>query len=140
MNTKEWLMRAWRIDKKITALIIARDETRNRCLSVTVPLDGERVQSSADHNAKQIQLASLEQEIDKRVDELCAMKLKILAAINEVSDSTLRTLLIERYISFKTWEQIAVDMGYSYVHIVHNLHPMALISFFRKLKLVGKID
>jgi len=80
---------------------------------VTVPLDGERVQSSADHNVKLVQLASLEQEIDKRVDELCAMKLKILAAINEVSDSTLRTLLIERYISFKTWEQIAVDMGYS---------------------------
>jgi len=126
VTTKEWLMRAWRIDKEITALIIARDETRNRCLSVTVPPDGDRVQCSADHDANLVQLASLEQEIDKRVDELCAIKLEILTAVSEVSDSTLRTLLIERYISFKTWEQIAVDMSYSYVHIVHNLHPMAL--------------
>ena len=32
----------------------------------------------------------------------------------------------ERYINGKTWEQVAVQMNYSYVHIVHRMHPAVL--------------
>ena len=75
---------------------------------------------------KFINYASYSEMIDNRIDELYAIKQEILQAINLVDDGTLRTLLIARYINFGTWEQIAVDLHYSYVHIVHNLHPKSL--------------
>ena len=44
----------------------------------------------------------------------------------KVEDPTRRNLLIYRYLDFETWESIAVMMNYSYVHVVHNLHPKAI--------------
>ena len=48
-----------------------------------------------------------------------------MSAIERVNDCTLRKLLIKRYLQFKTWEQIAVEMNYSWRQIVR-LHGKAL--------------
>lgn len=59
-------------------------------------------------------------------NEINQIRADVEHAIYAVSDGTARTLLIMRYISGRTWEQIAVSMHYSYVHVVHRLHPVAL--------------
>ena len=46
-------------------------------------------------------------------------------AINLVNDDALKLLLIKRYMSNKTFEQIAYEMNYSYMHICR-LHGRAL--------------
>lgn len=66
------------------------------------------------------------EKINNRIKELNEIKTEIITVINNVQSSTLRTLLIERYINYKTWEQNEEILGYSYVHIVHRLHPKAL--------------
>lgn len=35
MTTKEWLMRAWHIDREIDAMLMARRKAYERCTSVT---------------------------------------------------------------------------------------------------------
>lgn len=50
---------------------------------------------------------------------------EINTAILTVQDATLRQLLTLRYINGYTWEQIAVKMNYSYVHVCR-LHGKAL--------------
>lgn len=47
-------------------------------------------------------------------------------------------ILILRYLNFQTWEMIACKMNYSYVHIVHNLHPKALRAIEKVLKENGR--
>lgn len=85
----------------------------------------ETVVSGGGDNDPMVQYVDLEKKIDERVDELHMVKVEILNAINTVPDCTLRTLLIERYINFKTWEQIAVNLNYTYRQTVR-LHGRAL--------------
>ena len=121
-------MRAWKLDNEIKALKEAQQNAYDRCISITtVP---KEINISCPNNRNKDNLlvtyAKLKSDIEEAVKNLYIIKAEILTAINSVENSIYRTLLIERYINFKTWEQIAVDMNYSYVHIVHTLHPRAL--------------
>ena len=46
--------------------------------------------------------------------------------IARVPDSRYRELLLGYYVEGLTWEQTAVEMGYSYQNVVQFLHPKAL--------------
>lgn len=128
MTTKEWLNRGYKLDKEINALLKEQSAALTRATGSTCGTSAEKVQTSRRNNSEDrfINYASYSELIDNRIDELYAIKQEILSAINKVDDAVLRTLLIEKYVNFHTWEQIACDMNYSYVHVVHNLHPKAL--------------
>lgn len=72
-----------------------------------------------------ITVADYSLEIDAQIQRLKDVLHEISKSIYSVRDGALRTLLINRYIIFKSWEQIAVDMGYSWQH-THRLHNKAL--------------
>ncbi len=57
--------------------------------------------------------------------EQAELRSEIYKAVISVNDRTLRLLLSYRYIDGLTWEQIAVKMNYSYVHVCR-LHGEAL--------------
>ena len=128
MTTKEWLNRGYKLDKEINALLKEQSAALTRATGSTCGTSAERVQTSRMNITEDrfINYASYSELIDNRIDELYAIKQEILSAINKVDDAVLRTLLIEKYVNFHTWEQIACNMNYSYVHVVHNLHPKAL--------------
>lgn len=128
MTTKEWLNRGYKLDNEINALLKEQSAALTRATGSTCGTSAEKVQTSRRNNSEDrfINYASYSELIDNRIDELYAIKQEILSAINKVDDAVLRTLLIEKYVNFHTWEQIACDMNYSYVHVVHNLHPKAL--------------
>ena len=125
MTTKEWLNRARRLDYEISALIRAKDNAWEQVISITSSPSGVVVSSTKDPH-KFDRVIELDDKIDRRIDELCAIKAEILSAINKVEDTSLRTLLLERYINCKTWERIAVDMCYSFSTVVQYKHPQAL--------------
>ena len=125
MTTKEWLMRAWRIDKEIETLIRSRDAAYNRCTSITQNYAGDCVSGTKDPHAKFDGLAEYEIEIDAKVDELISVKRETEAAISQVENSTYRDLLRRRYLCFDHWEQIAVEMNYSYMQVCR-IHGRAL--------------
>lgn len=128
MTSKEWLNRGYKLDKEINALLNEQSAALTRATGSTCGTNAERVQTSRMNTTEDrfINYASYSELIDNRIDELYAIKQEILSAINKVDDAVLRTLLIEKYVNFHTWEQIACNMNYSYVHVVHNLHPKAL--------------
>lgn len=126
MTAKEWLQRGWKLDKEINALLSLRAEARRRALSISPSYKGDVVQSSANPH-KFDKLVELESLIDARVDELTGIRSEILATIRQVPDARYRTLLIERYTEFKTWEQIAVDMNYSFRRVTQ-MHGEALAA------------
>lgn len=69
-------------------------------------------------------------ELDKQIIAEQARLQQLLASIRhtiaQVSDSSERNLLTYYYVCGYTWEQTAVEMAYSYNHVVANLHPSAL--------------
>lgn len=47
--------------------------------------------------------------------------------IDQVKDDRLREVLLLRYVSIMSWEEIAVSMSYSYMHVCR-LHGDALAA------------
>ena len=127
MTTKEWLMRAWHIDKEIQSLLSEQDEAFRRCTSITSSIRDVVVDSTKDQHkdAALVYLAGYGEKIRKAVDNLYRTKNEILEAVNRVDNTTYRTLLCLRYLRFKTWEEIAVEMNYTWRH-THRIHSAAL--------------
>ena len=71
-------------------------------------------------------IVDIENSLKKDIDDLFKLKEKISDTISKIKEPQCRALLIHRYLCGKTWEIVAKDMGYSYVHVVHRLHPKAL--------------
>ncbi len=57
--------------------------------------------------------AELQMRIDAKLDELIPLRDEIEAAINNLNSAD-RTLMRLRYIDGRTWEEIAVELHYSY--------------------------
>lgn len=129
MPVKDWLNRGYKIDKEINALLLEREKAFNLACKVSAPpSDNERVKASAGNGSENryIKYAEYSRLIDSRIDRLYQVKNEILTVISAVENNTYRTLLILRYVQFKTWEEIAECMGYSDKWLRTYLHKMAL--------------
>ena len=113
MNAKQFLSRGRWIEREITSLIRTRDETRDRLTHITQNYDGDGAQSTKDPH-KFDSLVELEDKIDELIDRLYATKTEILDAIGKLEDSRERLALQLYYIDMKSWEQVAVELHYSW--------------------------
>lgn len=140
MTAKEYLSQAYRIDQRINSKLeqivslraLATKATST--LSDTPPSGTRNVHSMEDTIAKMV---DLENEINVDIDTLVDLKREFVFIIKKISNPEYQTLLELRYLCFKTWEQIAVDMGYD-LRYIHKLHGKALenceINLKRTLK------
>ena len=133
MTIKEWLSRGWRIDREIKELEKAKEEILTRITKTTSNPEIERVDGAGENKNEQAIVVYIDKAnqyaalIQKRINALVSVKSEIIGAIQKVNDSTLRALLTARYVNYKTWEQIAVELNYSYMHVCR-LHGKALVK------------
>lgn len=123
-TAKQYLNRVRRIDKEITALLRLVQQTRESLESITQNYDSDGAQTTANPHRFD-RLVELEALVDSKIDEQIALKSEILETITRLKDRRQRLVLIEYYLEMKTWEQVAVDLNYSYMHITR-LHGYAL--------------
>jgi len=64
--------------------------------------------------------------LDEKISDLYDLQNEVTCTIARVPDSRYRELLLAYYVEGLTWEQTAVEMGYSYQNVVQFLHPKAL--------------
>lgn len=135
MNVKAWLNRARNIDREIDSLLRERSEMRNMLFSVTSNYEAIVVSGTKDPH-KFDRLAELETEIDNQIDNLVSVKAEILRAINKLDDGRFRDVLRLRYLESRTFEQIAVEINYSYKQTCR-IHGRALLKIGEALKCSG---
>lgn len=120
MTAKEYLGQAYRLDQRLNSKLEQVASLNDLAAKVTATLTGmpgnpNRARSSmADVIAK---IVDLQAEINRDIDCLVDLKRDIVSSIRMVCNKEYRTLLEKRCLCFETWEQIAVDMGYSIQHI-----------------------
>lgn len=128
MTTKEYLAQAYRIDQRINSKleqIVSLRELATKAtstLSDTLPSGSRNVHSMEGIILKMMEL---ENEINADIDVLVDLKKEIMSIIKKINNPEQQTLLELRYLCFKTWEQIAVDMGYS-IQNAYKVHDRAL--------------
>ncbi len=130
MTAKEYLSQAYRLDRRINSKleqVASLNELATICTSTLtgMPRNPNRATSTmADAVAK---IIDLQAEINRDIDRLVDLKRDMVRAIKSINNTEYQTLLELRYLCFKTWEQIAVDMGYNVRH-VYRLHDEAVES------------
>lgn len=70
-------------------------------------------------------IIDLQKEINKEIDKLVDLKKEIADAIASVDNEEHRLILELRYLNYKGWEQIALELHYS-LRQVHYMHGEAL--------------
>ena len=123
-TAKQYLNRVRRIDKEIAALLRLVQSTRESLESITQNYNSDGAQSTKNPH-KFDRLVELESLVDAKIDEQIAMKSEILQTIMKLPDRRHRLILMEYYIEMKTFEQVAVDIHYSWRQIM-NIHGHAL--------------
>jgi len=99
---------------------------------ITVVLSNTpKVESSAEQDklaATVAKIVDLKKALREELDEYISLKAEAIRLINSMPDCRHRLVLMHRYINGQTWEQIAVEMHYTY-QWVHVLHGRALREF-----------
>lgn len=113
MTAKQFLSRGRWIEREITSLIRTRDETRDRLTHITQNYDGDGAQTTKDPH-KFDSLVELEDKIDELIDRLYATKTEILGVIDKLEDRREFLALKVYYIDMKTWEEVCVELHYSW--------------------------
>lgn len=144
MSAKEFLMKIRKMDLLIDEKLADVQGLRDRLTNITASYDSERVQTSmqgdkfADTIAKIIEL---EEKINSDIDKLVEYKDLARELIEKLDDDVLKTILYKRYFRGCTFEQIAVEINYSW-RWTCKLHGKALqkLNKFYKEDIVNHID
>ena len=120
MTAKEYLGQAYRIDQRINSKmeqIASLNLLASKATTVFSDMPGNSTRN----------IHRMEDVIIKIVDmeSLVDLKKEIAGVIHGVSNLEYQTLLELRYLCFKTWEQIAVQMGYG-IDNIYKMHHKAL--------------
>ena len=120
LSAKDYLSQAYRIDQRINGKIEqvqslrALAEKATSTLSNAPPSGNRNIHRMENIIAKMV---DLESEINTDLNYLVDLKREIVTVIKCVADPELKTLLELRYLCFRTWEQIAVELHYDLRHI-----------------------
>ena len=126
MNAKKWLGRARFIDREIDILLKTKAETYQRVLQITQNYESDGAQTTKNPH-KYDCLVEIENDIDNKIDELTEVKHQIIKMILTLDDRKQKMVLLSYYVRMKTFEQIAVEMNYSFRQ-VHNIRKYGILE------------
>lgn len=128
MTAKEFLKQYRHMDKMIRRKREQLKDLRMMSESLGGFSEGERVQNSGSHDkiaSNVAKIVDLEAEILSDIDKMIEVKRNVMKTIDMVEEADLKEVLYMRYLEFKTWIDIAYEVGCSY-QWVHELHGKAL--------------
>lgn len=128
MTAKEYLSQGRHLDARINDKLHQVEQLRLMAEKATAMLGG--IPNSGTPNVSGLQdticrIVDLEAEISRSVDQLIELRREMMHAIDAVPNAEYRTLLSMRYLSFRSWQDIADGMGYNEKY-VYELHGKAL--------------
>lgn len=101
----------------------------------TSALDGDRVQTSGSKDRMAdctVKMADMRNRINEEIDKMIDYKEDAWKLLEQCEPECI-TLISKKYFQFKSWEEIAVDMNYTYQWVSGGLHQKALEQFQKAL-------
>lgn len=128
MTARQYLSQAYRLDQRINSKLTQLSLLRGNAVNITAKLNEVTVQTSHDNTKMEntiLKIVEQEREIDDEIDRLVDLKAEVRKVIGNVENIDCRLLLELRYLCFRSWEEIAVEMDYS-MDNVFRIHRKAL--------------
>ena len=134
MIAKDYLKRAYLLDKQINVEIQELESLKSMRGQVQGVFYGERIGTNPNRNLEAPFVKTIEkiwereQSLNEKIDRLVDLKTEINAAIDKMENVEERLLLKYRYLKNDSWEDIALELNVSY-RTVHRIHASALRNF-----------
>ncbi len=128
MTVKEYLSQALYLDKRLRTKEKQLDWLKDHSVYVSSELSDMPKSSRAHRSALEeavVKIVDLETEIAIGIAELMQLQSSIAQVIRSTNNMECETILEMRYLTFMSWEDITVQLGYSQSYIYH-LHRRAL--------------
>lgn len=116
MTAKEYLSQAYRLDKRIDSKIEQLKSLNllaTKCTSTLSDMPKSQSISNSRLEDTVVKIVDLQEEINRDIDSLVDLKRDIVRTIKSVKNPEYQIILELRYLCFKTWEEIAVQMNCS---------------------------
>ena len=127
-NAKEYLGQDYRIDQRINSKIeqvSALNYMATKATSTISDMPGSASRNIHRMEDVIVKIIDLQNEINADIDELVDFKAEVMSVIKSIDNLEYQTLLELRYLCFKPWEQIAIELGYS-INNVFKMHRKAI--------------
>lgn len=131
-----YLERIKKLDAQIDGMYQEKLALKDLALKVTPSMSGSGGSSGGNQDklgSAVTRIIAKEEEIDRAVDQLIELKKAASALLARLDRPEHYRVLHGRYILYKSFESIAVEMGYTYRNI-HYLHGRALQAFGKVLE------
>lgn len=116
MTAKEYLSQAYRLDKRIDSKIEQLKSLNllaTKCTSTLSDMPKSQSISNSRLEDTVVKIVDLQEEINRDIDSLVDLKRDIVRTIKSVQNPEYQIILELRYLCFKTWEEITVQMNCS---------------------------
>jgi DNA-directed RNA polymerase specialized sigma subunit len=129
MTAKQFLNEYRELNKEIGSMCSERVRLQRLAESIGSSLGGSQGKNkqagAAKFEAAIDKMIVLDEDINRKIDTLIEKRAEIESVIEKIDDTILRTLLRYRYINGYNFERVAVEMNYSWRHMLR-LHSTAL--------------
>ncbi len=130
MTAKDYLNQAYRLDQRIRSKqeqISALNDLATSCSASMTGMPRNPNKGGSRMADAVCKIVDLQDSIAADMQELVELKAEIIATIKAVDCIEYQLILEKRYISGKSWPEIAVDLGYKMRHL-YKLHDEALAA------------
>lgn len=133
MNAREYLQQAFKIDRLVKSKIeqvaklesLATSATQNFSAS-GIPTSHDDTRGSKVENMV-VDIVILKEQVQAQTAELLKLRGEIQQTLGRIDNLTVRFLLEERYLLYKSWDEICYETGFSRDY-VYRLHRQGLSS------------
>ena len=128
MTAKEYLEQAYRLDLRIQSKqeqIDSLNDLATRCTATMTGMPHSPNRGSSPMADTVCKIVDLQEAIAADMQTLVDLKADIMHTINMVQNVEYRLILEKRYITGKTWPEIAIELGYK-MRYMFKLHEEAL--------------
>lgn len=129
MKAIDYLERIGKMDAMIETKREELERLQTLAEKITASVGGERVQASGNQQKLEdcvIKIVQAQEEINASIDRFVDYKKEAMKLIDHACDADCIRLLYKRYFYYMKWEEIAVDMNYTYQWVSGGLHQRAL--------------
>lgn len=128
MTAKEYLNQAYWLDRRIDSKLEQLSALKDMATKTTSVMSDDVVSHTRNVHSMQDVIAKIidmQAEINADIDQLVDLKREIMQVVKSVQNPEHQTLLELRYLCFKSWEDVAEELGYNVRHI-YRLHDEAV--------------
>lgn len=137
MNAREYLSGARRLDVQIKVDLRELEHWRDLSASISGCNFAPHYNATRSIDPPFVKcmekIVDLEEKIKQEVHDLVMVKTDMLEKIHSLESVDYQSVLELRYLSYRTWEQIAEEMHYS-IRWIYKLHGKALQELERKME------